>query len=67
VQAYAPPKQEGEPWQGPTDAKQKAAVERVAKTQGSLRAVVRRCIEDPEFRAIFNEDESIRGRWPVAV
>jgi len=42
-------------------------VERVAKTQDSLRVVLRHCIEDEEFRAIFEDDESIRRRWPVQV
>jgi hypothetical protein len=67
VSLYQPPKQKGEPGEGPTDAEQKVAVERVAKTQDSLRAVVRRCIEDREFRAIFAADETIRSRWPVTV
>jgi|GEM_PF-2479113 len=67
VSLYQSPKVKGEPWEGPTDDEQRAAVERIAKTQDSLRAVVRRCIEDEEFRAIFAEDESIRARWPVAV
>ena len=67
VSLYAPPKREGEPGQGPTDDEQRAAVERIAKTQDSLRAVLRRCIEDEEFRTIFAEGESIRERWPVAV
>jgi hypothetical protein len=54
-------------WEGPTDDQQRAAVERIAKMQDALRAVLRRCIEDAEFRAAFAEDEAIRSRWPVAI
>jgi hypothetical protein len=58
---------EGKGQAGPTGDEQKAALERIAKTQDALRAVLRRCIEDAEFRGIFAHDESIRERWPVAV
>ena len=67
VSLYQPPKSKGEPWKGPTDNEQRAAVERIAKTEDSLRAVLRRCIQDDEFRATFAEDDSIRERWPVTV
>jgi hypothetical protein len=67
VSLYRRPTQPDEPWEGPTDDEQRAAVERVANTQDALRTVVRRCIEDAEFRAIFEEDERIRDRWPVGV
>jgi hypothetical protein len=31
---------------------------------GLAAAVIRRCIEDEEFRTIFAEDETIMERWP---
>lgn len=37
----------------------------VALVQDVLRGAVRRCIEDKDFRAIFLDDQNIRGRWPV--
>jgi hypothetical protein len=52
---------------GATDDQQREAVERIAKTQDSLRAVLRRCIEDAKFRSIFAHDEAIKRRWPVLV
>jgi|SRR5215204_4752407 len=67
VPLYRRPEGKADGWQGPTDAEQQAAVERIATTQDSLRAVVRRCIEDEEFRAIFASETSIRERWPVEV
>jgi hypothetical protein len=67
VPLYRPPRGGADRWEGPSDAEQRAAVERIAKTQDSLRAVLRRCIEDAEFRAIFTSEESIKSRWPVAV
>ena len=67
VPLYRRSQREGENWEGPTDDEQRAAVERVAKSQHALRAVLRRCIEDAEFAAIFADDDSIRGRWPVGV
>jgi hypothetical protein len=30
-----------------------------------LRGATRKAIEDEEFRAIFETDESIRARWPL--
>ena len=63
VSLYQPGKEKGEPEEGPTDADQRAAVERIAKMQDSLRTVVRRCIEDSEFRVIFDEDEAIKEHW----
>jgi hypothetical protein len=67
VPLYRRPERKGEPWEGPTDGEQRAAVERVAKPQDALRAVLRKAITDPEFRAIFASDDSIRELWPVAV
>lgn len=67
VPLYRRPERKGEPGQGPTDDEQRAAVERVAKTQDALRAVLRKAITDREFRAIFASDDTIRKRWPVAV
>jgi hypothetical protein len=43
------------------------AIEKVALVQQVLRAAVRRGIEDPAFRAAFDDDDSIRARWPVLV
>jgi hypothetical protein len=37
----------------------------IARLQDVLRSAVRRCIEDPVFRAIFDEDDLIRVRWPL--
>lgn len=67
VPLYRRPERKGESWEGPTDSEQRAAVERVAKTQDALRAMLRKAITDPEFRAIFASDDSIRELWPVAV
>ena len=44
-----------------------AAVAKVARLQAVLRRAVRRGIEDPEFRAVFDDDASIKARWPVLV
>jgi hypothetical protein len=35
--------------------------------QETLRRVVRHSIEDPEFAAVFAEDDAIQARWPVYV
>jgi hypothetical protein len=37
-----------------------------ALMQKLARAALRRCIEDPEFRAIFDSRDSVAARWPVA-
>jgi hypothetical protein len=50
-----------------TGADRPAAVEKVARLQQVLRGAVRRGIEDAEFRAVFDNDDSIRARWPVLV
>ena len=44
-----------------------AAVAKVALLQEVLRRAVRRGIEDAQFRAVFDHDDSIRARWPVMV
>jgi hypothetical protein len=51
--------------EGPDDAQQWAAVADIARIQDVLRSAVRRCIEDDGFRAIFEDDNLIRDRWPV--
>jgi hypothetical protein len=48
-------------------AQRTEAVRQVALVQTFLRAAVRRAIEDPAFRSVFEEDERIRQRWPVEV
>jgi hypothetical protein len=65
VPLYPRKQRKDEPEAGPTDDQQRAAVDRIAKTQDSLRAVLRRCIEDGDFRSIFAE--AIKRRWPVMV
>jgi hypothetical protein len=40
-------------------------VERTDLLQQTLRAAVRRAIEDPAFAALFASDAMIRGQWPV--
>lgn len=67
VSLYRRASREGEPWEGPTDDEQRAALERVAKTQAALRAVIRTCINDSEFRASFRDSAAIRARWPVLI
>jgi hypothetical protein len=48
-------------------AQRTEAVRQVALLQTVLRVTVRRAIEDPAFRSVFEEDERIRQRWPVEV
>jgi hypothetical protein len=35
--------------------------------QETVRATVRRAMEDPTFAAVFDQDSSIAARWPVTV
>ncbi|MDX6453816.1 MAG: hypothetical protein QOH16_3865 [Gaiellaceae bacterium] len=42
-------------------------VEEAALLQRVLRAAVRKTIEDDDFRAVFEEDDQIRQRWPVLI
>ncbi|MBV9942156.1 MAG: hypothetical protein JO262_08535 [Solirubrobacterales bacterium] len=51
--------------EGPVDDDERRFLAQVALVQDVLRAAVRRCIEDPEFRRIFDADRAIRARWPV--
>lgn len=67
VPLYRRPDREGEPSEGPTDDEQRAALERIARTQDALRAVLRKALTDADFRAIFASDDNLRERWPVAV
>ena len=53
--------------EGPADDAQARALADVARLQDVLRAGVRRCVEDEDFRAIFADDDAIRARWPVAM
>jgi hypothetical protein len=55
----------GEIVEGPERDTEREALGEVAKLQDVLRAAVRRCVEDPEFREIFESDDAIRERWPV--
>ena len=41
------------------------AIEELALLQDTLRAAVRRCIEDPAFAAHFTDTEAVRAQWPV--
>jgi hypothetical protein len=43
-----------------------AAVAKIAKAQDVLRLTIRRALEDAEFRAVFETDEGIRARFPLA-
>jgi hypothetical protein len=52
--------------EGPADDAQAHALADIALLQDVLRAGVRRCVEDPGFRAVFDDDAAIRARWPVA-
>lgn len=51
--------------QGPTDADERQALEEIAKMRDLLRAAIRWAIEDPEFRAIFTDDDALEERWPA--
>ena len=42
-----------------------ADVAKIAKAQDVLRLAIRRALEDEEFRAVFDTEESIRGRFPL--
>jgi hypothetical protein len=53
--------------EGPEDDQQERAFADIALLQDVLRAAMRRCFEDEDFRAIFADDDRIRSRWPVDV
>jgi hypothetical protein len=44
-----------------------AYLEKLGRLQDILRAATRKAIEDPEFAAVFQEEHTIRTRWPVTV
>jgi hypothetical protein len=47
------------------DQRQQAVIADVALLQDTLRRAVRRAIEDDEFRARFDSEDTVRARWPV--
>lgn len=49
---------------GPQTKEQKRAFGEIVRLQDTLRGAVRKCLEDAEFRSIFEDDDSIRARWP---
>jgi hypothetical protein len=51
--------------QGPTDAQERQVLDEIAKMRDLLRAAIRQAIEDPEFRAIFADDNALEERWPA--
>ncbi len=51
--------------EGPADSSQRRAFADICRLQDVLRRTVRRCIEDDRFRAVFEDDERIRSRWPI--
>jgi hypothetical protein len=67
VALFAPPKPEGmeDGPAGPEGAEERDVLGEVAIIQDLLRKAVRRCIEDDQFRSIFDEDAKIQERWPV--
>ncbi len=50
---------------GPVNDEQRDAMASVARLQDVLRTAARRGIEDPAFREVFEDDDAIRGRWPI--
>lgn len=51
--------------EGPVTDAQRSAVADIARVQDVLRLAVRRCIEEGQFRATFENEDRIRNRWPV--
>jgi hypothetical protein len=47
------------------DGRQAAVIADVALLQDTLRRAVRRAIEDDEFRARFDSEDTVRAQWPV--
>jgi hypothetical protein len=47
------------------EARRDENVKRLARLQVVLRSAIRRAIEDADFRAAFDGDETVRTRWPV--
>jgi hypothetical protein len=56
--------QDDEP-EGPQTRDEESAFAAVAVLQDVLRRAVRRAIEDPDFRQVFDADETIGKRWPA--
>jgi hypothetical protein len=68
VSLFAPPGPEGieDPHpSGPESGEDLSRLDEVALLQALLRTAIRRCIEDPDIRAVFEDDAAIRERWPV--
>jgi hypothetical protein len=40
---------------------------RLALAQDLLRAATRKAIQDPEFRRIFESEETVAEKWPVDI
>jgi hypothetical protein len=47
--------------------KRSAFEEGFVALQETVRATVRRALEDPAFAAVFDQDSGIAARWPVTV
>jgi hypothetical protein len=52
--------------EGPMDDQERDVLRKIALLQDVLRATVRRCIEDGEFREVFEQRRGIRERWPLS-
>jgi hypothetical protein len=59
VQLFDPAETDG------TDPEQRQVIADIEKLQATLRRALRRAVEDPEFRAIFDSDEMIAEHWPA--
>ncbi len=53
--------------EGPQSTDEQSALAEVALLQDVLRGAVRRAIEDPDFRQVFETDEHIEERWPASL
>ena len=51
--------------EGPASKEERDRLAAVALLQDLLRASVRRCVEEPDFRVVFEQTDSIRQRWPL--
>jgi len=49
----------------PIPGRAEQAITEVAVLQDVLRLTIRRAIEDPHFRAVFETDDAIQERWPA--
>lgn len=52
---------------GPTDDEERAVLDRIDALLRGLRSVLRKCIEDTDFRNHFSDTSQIRDRWPVSI